>query len=165
MAPLTRNRATKGTDAPNELNARYYRQRATAGLIISEATQISKQGQGYLWTPGIYSEAQAEGWTKVTEACIRQAEKYSSALACRARVACSPYSPAGQSRWRLRHHGEDENLHRNGFHRCFGTARFECGGHRRHVADYKRAAENAKRAGFDGIEIHGANGVISSINF
>lgn len=51
MAPLSRNRATKGTDAPNELNARYYRQRATAGLIISEATQISKQGQGYLWTP------------------------------------------------------------------------------------------------------------------
>ena len=68
MAPLTRNRATKGTDAPNALNARYYRQRATAGLIISEATQISKQGQGYLWTPGIYSEAQVEGWTKVTKA-------------------------------------------------------------------------------------------------
>ena len=68
MAPLTRNRATKGTDAPNDLNARYYRQRATAGLIISEATQISQQGQGYIWTPGIYTEAQVAGWTKVTEA-------------------------------------------------------------------------------------------------
>src|SRR5664279_2551738 len=68
MAPLTRNRATKGTDSPNDLNARYYRQRATAGLIISEATQISQQGQGYIWTPGIYSEAQVAGWTKVTDA-------------------------------------------------------------------------------------------------
>jgi N-ethylmaleimide reductase len=60
MAPLTRNRATRGTDAPNELNAEYYRQRASAGLIISEATQISQQGQGYIWTPGIYSQTQVE---------------------------------------------------------------------------------------------------------
>ena len=66
MAPLTRNRATHGNDAPNELNAEYYRQRASAGLIISEATQISQQGQGYIWTPGIYSAAQVEGWKKVT---------------------------------------------------------------------------------------------------
>jgi N-ethylmaleimide reductase len=61
MAPLTRNRATQGSDAPNELNAEYYRQRASAGLIISEATQITQQGQGYIWTPGIYSAAQVEG--------------------------------------------------------------------------------------------------------
>src|SRR5271170_907961 len=68
MAPLTRNRATKGTDAPSDLNAEYYRQRASAGLIITEATQISQQGQGYIWTPGIYSKAQVEGWKKVTHA-------------------------------------------------------------------------------------------------
>ncbi len=68
MAPLTRNRATKGTDAPNKLNAEYYQQRASAGLIISEASQISPEGQGYILTPGIYSEAQVEGWKKVTEA-------------------------------------------------------------------------------------------------
>jgi len=58
MAPLTRNRATPGTEAPNELAATYYRQRAGAGLIVSEASQISQQGQGYIWTPGLYSEAQ-----------------------------------------------------------------------------------------------------------
>ena len=68
MAPLTRNRATHGTDAPNDLNAIYYRQRATAGLLISEATQISQQGQRYIWTPGIYSDAQVAGWRKVTDA-------------------------------------------------------------------------------------------------
>ena len=55
MAPLTRNRATHGSDAPNELAATYYRQRAAAGLLISEATQISQQGQGYIWTPGLYT--------------------------------------------------------------------------------------------------------------
>lgn len=67
MAPLTRARAGE-RDTPRELNAEYYRQRATAGLIVSEATQVSKQGQGYLWTPGIYSQEQMEEWKKITEA-------------------------------------------------------------------------------------------------
>src|SRR5689334_13083679 len=68
MAPLTRNRATPGSLAPRALNAEYYRQRATAGLIITEATQISQQGQGYILTPGIYSDAQVEGWRQVVDA-------------------------------------------------------------------------------------------------
>ena len=68
MAPLTRNRATPDTLAPNDLIAKYYCQRASAGLIITEATQISQQGQGYLNTPGIYSPEQVEGWKKVTQA-------------------------------------------------------------------------------------------------
>ena len=67
MAPLTRSRAGQG-DAPRELNAEYYEQRASAGLIISEATQVSQQGQGYLWTPGIYTSAQVHGWKKVVDA-------------------------------------------------------------------------------------------------
>lgn len=68
MAPLTRNRANKHDDAPNALNVEYYRQRAGAGLIITEATQISQQGQGYIWTPGIYRDAQVAGWKAVTDA-------------------------------------------------------------------------------------------------
>jgi N-ethylmaleimide reductase len=68
MAPLTRNRAARDTDAPHDLHALYYRQRASAGLIISEGTQISQQGKGYIQTPGSYSEAQVEGWRKVTDA-------------------------------------------------------------------------------------------------
>src|ERR1700686_5484784 len=67
MAPFTRPRAGRG-EAPRELNAEYYRQRASAGLIISEATQVSKQGQGYAWTPGIFTPQQIAGWQKVTEA-------------------------------------------------------------------------------------------------
>jgi|SRR5579859_5299835 len=67
MAPLTRSRAGAG-DAPRELNAEYYAQRASAGLIVSEAKKVSKQGQGYLWTPGIYTPEQVEGWKRVVEA-------------------------------------------------------------------------------------------------
>src|ERR1700719_356575 len=68
MAPLTRDRATPGTDAPNALNAEYYRQRATAGLIIAEATQISPYGKGYAFTPGVYSPDQIAGWKAITDA-------------------------------------------------------------------------------------------------
>ncbi|MBV8526646.1 MAG: alkene reductase, partial [Acetobacteraceae bacterium] len=67
MAPLTRSRAGAG-DVPGPMNAEYYRQRASAGLIISEATQISPQGKGYAWTPGIHSPEQVAGWKPVTDA-------------------------------------------------------------------------------------------------
>ncbi|MCX2946498.1 alkene reductase, partial [Rahnella perminowiae] len=67
MAPLTRNRAAAGL-VPGELAATYYAQRATAGLLITEATQISAQAQGYQDTPGIYTQAQIDGWRKVTDA-------------------------------------------------------------------------------------------------
>ena len=71
MAPLTRMRAGAG-DVPTDLMAEYYRQRAGAGLIISEASQVSPQGKGYMQTPGIYSDAQVQGWQKVT-AAVHQA--------------------------------------------------------------------------------------------
>ena len=68
MAPLTRNRATPDKDAPHDLHVTYYRQRAGAGVIITEATQITPEGKGYIQTPGIYSEEQVAGWKKVTDA-------------------------------------------------------------------------------------------------
>jgi len=80
MAPLTRSRAGK-EEVPRELNAEYYRQRASAGLIISEATQVSQQGQGYLWTPGIYTPGQVAGWKKVTDAVHRRWKDISSDVA------------------------------------------------------------------------------------
>src|SRR5271170_1078835 len=66
MPPLTRSRAGEG-DAPTALNARYYGQRASAGLIVTEGSQVSRQGQGYLFTPGIYSASQVTGWKLVTD--------------------------------------------------------------------------------------------------
>lgn len=68
MAPMTRSRAQQPGDIPTEMNARYYAQRASAGLIITEGTQISPAGKGYSFTPGIYSSEQLEGWSVVTEA-------------------------------------------------------------------------------------------------
>ncbi len=68
MAPLTRNRARAEDDTPFEIHAEYYAQRAGAGLIITEGTQISPEGKGYAWTPGIHSAAQVAGWRKVTDA-------------------------------------------------------------------------------------------------
>src|ERR1700726_2153667 len=68
MAPLTRSRARQPGNVPTALNACYYAQRASAALIISEATQVSMQGQGYAWTPGIHSREQVEGWRLVTDA-------------------------------------------------------------------------------------------------
>ena len=68
MAPLTRSRSQQPGDIPWDLNAQYYAQRAGAGLIIAEATQVSPQGKGYAFTPGIHSDAQVEGWRKVTSA-------------------------------------------------------------------------------------------------
>ncbi len=67
MAPMTRSRAGAGY-VPTDLNAKYYAQRASAGLIVTEATQVSQQGQGYVHTPGIYSKEQVAGWKKVTDA-------------------------------------------------------------------------------------------------
>ena len=68
MAPMTRSRSSQPGDVPNATMAEYYAQRAGAGLIVTEATQISRQGQGYSFTPGIYSEAQVAGWRLVTDA-------------------------------------------------------------------------------------------------
>jgi N-ethylmaleimide reductase len=67
MAPLTRNRALPDGDVPHKLNAEYYAQRAEAGLIITEASQISPEGKGYAWTPGIYSDEQVAGWAEVND--------------------------------------------------------------------------------------------------
>ena len=68
MAPMTRSRAAQPGDIPVEINATYYAQRASAGLIISEGTQVSRQGQGYAYTPGIFSPEQLAGWRTVTDA-------------------------------------------------------------------------------------------------
>jgi hypothetical protein len=117
MAPMTRSRATDG-NVPNSLAATYYAQRASAGLIITEATQVSPQGIGYIRTPGIHSAEQVAGWRTVTDAVHRRAERSSrssgTSAACRiptfttarcrllrprCRSKAKPSPPAGGRNW------------------------------------------------------------------
>jgi len=159
MAPMTRNRASEGR-IPNDIMRQYYCQRASAGLIVSEATSISPQGVGYPHTPGIWCSAQVEGWKRVTQAVHAKGGKIMlqlwhvgrvsdpeylngeipvapSAIACEGNVSLlrpqRPYVvPRALHAWEIA----------------------------RVVADFAEAARKAKEAGFDGVEIHGANGYL-----
>jgi N-ethylmaleimide reductase len=163
MAPLTRNRATQGSDAPQKLNAEYYAQRASSGLIISEATQISPTAKGYAWTPGIYSAEQIAGWKLVTQAVHANGGKIFAQLwhvgrishpslqpEGRAPVAPSAIAPIGQ-----------KTFIENGTFADIGQPRaLRLEEIPKIIADYRQAAKNAIKAGFDGVEIHAANGYL-----
>ncbi len=164
MAPLTRSRASQPGDVPNALNVEYYRQRAGAGLIISEATQISPQGKGYAFTPGIHSEAQVEGWRRVTSAVHEAGGRIHLQLWHVGRisrpelqpegetpVAPSAIKPEGAQTYISAESGMVDVLEP----RALTTQ--EIPGI---VEQYRVAAENAKRAGFDGVEVHAANGYL-----
>ena len=160
MAPLTRCRAGGGGRVPNALMADYYRQRATAGLILSEATSVTDEGVGYPDTPGIWSDDQVEGWKLVTDAVHGAGGRIfmqlwhvgrisdPSYLGGRLPVAPSAIKPAGHVSL-VRPMKEFETPRALEISEIPGI-----------VAAYRRGAENAKRAGFDGVEIHGANGYL-----
>ena len=165
MAPMTRARSTQPGNVPNAMMAAYYAQRASAGLIVSEATQISPQGQGYSFTPGIHSDAQVQGWRRVTDAVHAEGGRMVLQLWHVGRmshpsfhpdglpVAPSALSPEAQV-WVA---GDDGvgRMADTPTPRALGTA--EIVGV---IDDFRRAAANAMRAGFDGVEIHGANGYL-----
>lgn len=159
MAPLTRCRAT-AKRVPNELMATYYEQRATAGLIITEATSISPMGVGYPNTPGIWSEDQMNGWKLITHAVHEKGGKIFLQLWHVGRISDPEYLdgklPVSASNIAAEGH---PNLLRP--IRPFVTPRaLEISEISAIVEDYKQAAFNAKKAGFDGVEIHGANGYL-----
>jgi N-ethylmaleimide reductase len=160
MAPLTRSRANKD-DAPYELNVKYYGQRATAGLIISEATQISRQGKGYAYTPGIHSEAQVAGWKKVTDAVHAKGGRIFLQLWHVGRIShpdlqengALPVAPSAVK-------PEGKAFTEAGFVPFVTPRALELGEIPGIIGQYRVASENAKRAGFDGVEVHGANGYL-----
>jgi N-ethylmaleimide reductase len=160
MAPLTRNRATTG-DVPHDLNVRYYEQRATAGLIITEGTQISPEGQGYLATPGIYSPAQVEGWRKVTKAVHAAGGRIFAQLWHVGRVSHTSLQPGGAAPVAPSAlTAKTKVFTAAGFTDASAPRALETHEIARIVADHRKAAENAKAAGFDGVELHGANGYL-----
>jgi N-ethylmaleimide reductase len=160
MAPLTRNRATP-IGVPGPWASTYYSQRASAGLIVSEATQISPMGKGYINTPGIHSEEQIAGWKPVVEAVHRSGGRVFLQLWHVGRISHSSLlpenaSPVAPSAIRAR----SQTVVEAGFvdvsePRALGLTEI-----RRTIEDYGRAASNAKATGFDGVEIHAANGYL-----
>jgi N-ethylmaleimide reductase len=160
MAPMTRNRAGRG-NVPTELMAEYYAQRASAGLIITEASQISPQGVGYPSTPGIHSAEQVAGWRRVTDAVHGCDGRIFLQLWHVGRISHPSLQPDGAvpvAPSALRPQGQAmtyEGL------RDFVTPRaLELAELPGLVQDYRDAAENALAAGFDGVEIHAANGYL-----
>jgi N-ethylmaleimide reductase len=167
MAPLTRSRAGQPGDVPTALNAEYYAQRAGAGLIVSEATQVSRQGQGYAWTPGMYTDAQQAGWQQVVEAVHAKGGRIALQLWHVGRIShrllqedgAAPVAPSAL-------------VARNS--QCFvvlpdGTpANVQCDAPRALaleelpgiVGQYRQGTARAKQAGFDLVEVHAANGYL-----
>jgi 2,4-dienoyl-CoA reductase-like NADH-dependent reductase (Old Yellow Enzyme family) len=160
MAPLTRARAVGGARVPNALMAKYYEQRATAGLILSEATAVTPQGVGYADTPGLWSDEQVEGWKQVTEAVHQAGGVIFAQLWHVGRVSDPSFlnGDAPVSASAVPANGHVSLLRPE---RAYPVPRAldieELAGI---VAAYKKGAENAKKAGFDGVEIHGANGYL-----
>jgi len=159
MAPMTRSRAGDG-NVPTEMNAKYYKQRASAGLIISEGTQISPQGVGYPWTPGIHSNGQVEGWKKVTKAVHEADGRIFAQLWHVGRISHPvfhdgdlPVAPSAVK-------PEGEAFTASGMKEFVTPRALETEEIPGVIEDYANAAENAIAAGFDGVEIHGANGYL-----
>jgi 2,4-dienoyl-CoA reductase-like NADH-dependent reductase (Old Yellow Enzyme family) len=160
MAPLTRSRAVGEGRVPNALMAEYYAQRSTAGLIISEATSVTPQGVGYENTPGIWSDEQVEGWKLITGAVHAKGGKIVLQLWHVGRISdpsllngdapVAPSAIAANGNVSLLRPARPYPLPR-----ALDTE--EIAGV---VAAYRKGAENAKKAGFDGVEIHGANGYL-----
>ncbi len=165
MAPLTRMRSTQPGDVPNALNAEYYGQRATpGGLLITEATQISLQGKGYPAAPGIHSDAQIEGWKLVTEAVHAKGGFIFLQLWHVGRISHSSLHPeAGLpvSSSAIAPSDGSKTFTADFRQVPYETPRaLETAELPGIVADYVGAAEHAKAAGFDGVEIHSANGYL-----
>ena len=160
MAPLTRNRAMPN-GMPGPWASTYYSQRASAGLIVSEATQISAVGKGYINTPGIYSEEQTASWKAVVDAVHRSDGRIFLQLWHVGRISHSSLlpgnaSPLAPSAIRAR----AQTVVETGFVDVSEPRALSLTEIRRTIEDYGRAARNAKDAGFDGVEIHAANGYL-----
>lgn len=161
MAPLTRNRATPDGDVPNDLMAEYYRQRASAGLIITEASQISPEGKGYAWTPGIYSAAQVAGWKKITDTVHAAGGKIVLQMWHVGRISHTSLQPGGASPVAPSAIQADSmTFDGTAFVKVSPPRALDISEMPRLVEDYRKAAENAKAAGFDGVEVHAANGYL-----
>ncbi len=166
MPPMTRSRASQPGDLPNALMAQYYAQRASAGLIISEGTWISPLGKGYAWTPGIHTPEQVAGWRKVTDAVHAAGGRifaqlwhvgrlsHTSLLGGQAPVSSSAIQAEGVKVFAVDNDGRPDFAQASP-PRALGIAQIHA-----IVDEYRQAARRAMDAGFDGVELHAANGYL-----
>jgi len=162
MAPATRMRAKMPGNIPWELNATYYRQRASAGLIISEATPVSPRGHGYFHMPGIHTIAQADGWKLVTSAVHEAGGKIFLQLFHAGRMSHNDFQPNGElpvAPSAISSNGQSP-VAPGVLKNCPVPRALETSEIAGVIEEHKRAAELAKIAGFDGVEIHAANGYL-----
>jgi N-ethylmaleimide reductase len=160
MAPLTRNRAA-ANQVPSELAVTYYAQRAGAGLIVTEASQISPEGQGYLDTPGIYSPEQIAAWKKVTDAVHAKGGKIVIQLWHVGRISHVSLQPNGQAPVSSTARAAvGKTFIKGGFADVSAPRALRLDEIPGLIATYRQAARNAIDAGFDGVEVHGANGYL-----
>ncbi len=160
MAPLTRDRAGPH-QVPTDMMVTYYTQRASAGLIVTEATQISPEGQGYLDTPGIYSPEQVAAWRKVTDAVHAKGGKIVIQLWHVGRISHVSLQPNGQPPVSsTAKPANGKTFTAAGFEDVSAPRALRLDEMPRVVADYRHAAKCAIEAGFDGVEIHAANGYL-----
>jgi len=166
MAPLTRSRSAAEENTQTPLHALYYAQRAGAGLIVSEATQISREGQGYAWTPGIFSDAQAESWKLVTDAVHDAGGRIFCQLWHVGAISHPVFQPDGgapvsSSQWTPEGEAFVGDLLPDGptvphqQARALTTEEIA-----RVLDDYRHAGRMSAKAGFDGVELHAANGYL-----
>ncbi|MGM4925906.1 alkene reductase [Tardiphaga sp. 215_C5_N2_1] len=160
MAPLTRNRALPG-NVPNPLAIEYYSQRASAGLLVTEGTPVSQQGQGYQDVPGIYTKEQIAGWKKVTEAVHAKGGHIYMQIWHVGRishVSLQPNGGAPVAPSAIR--ANTKTFVNNTFTDVSEPRALELGEIQGVIDSFARGAANAVEAGFDGVEIHGANGYL-----
>lgn len=166
MAPLTRSRSTQKGHVQTPLHVIYYSQRASAGLIITEATQISQQGQGYAWTPGIFTQEQVEGWKPVIDAVHKDGGHIFVQLWHVGAVSHNVFQPDGKnpvssSAWTPEGLAFVGSYHPEGpaipHPKADALTKEQI---KMILEDYKNAARMAQQAGFDGVELHAANGYL-----
>lgn len=156
MAPMTRGRATNPGLVPTELMAKYYAQRAGAGLQISEGTWISHEAIGFMNVPGLFSEDQVEGWQTVTTAVHRKGGSIFAQIAHCGPTANGPSLNGKPPLAPSAVNAKFEVMTPQGRKPTETPRAMTREDIRRTVADYKAAAKNAKSAGFDGVELHGS---------
>lgn len=160
MAPMTRNRADNKENVPTNLHVEYYRQRSGSGLIITEGSQVSERAVGYINTPGIYTTAQTEGWEKVTTAVHEEGGKIFIQLWHCGRISHSKFHNGDKPLAPSAVNANEKVFTVDGFEDTEEPKAMSLAEIKETVLEFKTAAQNAKKAGFDGIEIHSSNGYL-----